>query len=191
MTSETGREDRTGDTVGQRIREIRLARNITLTALAEASDLSAGLVSQVERGLSNPSLETLRKIARVLQVPIFSLFQDDKAELVSVVRRDRRMRVQSPEHDIIYSRISPGRGKLEVLHGVLQPYSASSDEPWSHPSEECVVVLRGTLVVQVSGDDYELQSGDSCYFHSSHPHRYRNPSDDAAEFIISITPPSY
>jgi hypothetical protein len=43
----------------------------------------------------------------------------------------------------------------------------------------------------VSGDDYELQSGDSCYFHSSNPHRYRNPFDAAAEFIISVTPPSY
>jgi transcriptional regulator with XRE-family HTH domain len=99
MNSETRREDRAGDTVGQWIREIRSARGITLTALAEASDLSAGLVSQVERGLSDPSLETLRRIARALQVSIFSLFQNDKTELVSVVRRDRRMRVQSPEDE--------------------------------------------------------------------------------------------
>jgi quercetin dioxygenase-like cupin family protein len=101
------------------------------------------------------------------------------------------MRVQSPEQDISYTRISPNRGKLEVLQGRLSPHSASSAEAWSHPSEECLVVLRGSLVVEVSGEDYELQSGDSCYFDSNRPHRYKNPFDEPSDFIVSITPPSY
>jgi transcriptional regulator with XRE-family HTH domain len=184
-------EDKTGGTVGQRIRDVRSARGLTLAALAEASDLSTGLISQVERGISDPSLETLRRIAKVLDVPIFSLFQGPDADAVSVIRRDRRMRVQSPEQDISYTRISPNRGKLEVLQGRLSPHSASSAEAWSHPSEECLVVLRGSLVVEVSGEDYELQSGDSCYFDSNRPHRYKNPFDEASDFIVSITPPSY
>lgn len=191
MMSHVRSEDKTGGTVGQRIRDVRSARGLTLTALAEASNLSIGLISQVERGISDPSLETLRRIAKVLDIPIFSLFQGPDADAVSVIRRDRRMRVQSPEQDITYTRISPNRGKLEVLQGRLSPRSASSAEAWSHPSEECLVVLRGSLVVEVSGEDYELQSGDSCYFDSNRPHRYKNPFDEPAEFIVSITPPSY
>jgi transcriptional regulator with XRE-family HTH domain len=191
MMSHVRSEDKTGGTVGQRIRDVRSARGLTLTALAEASDLSTGLISQVERGISDPSLETLRRIAKILDIPIFSLFQDQDEDAVSVIRRDRRKRVQSPEQDIVYTRISPNRGKLEVLQGRLSPRSASSAEAWSHPSEECLVVLRGNLVVEVSGEDYELQSGDSCYFDSNRPHRYRNPFDEPSEFIVSITPPSY
>lgn len=177
--------------LGHRIRELRSARGLTLTALADGAGLSTGLISQVERGLSDPSLETLRRIAKVLDVPIFSLFRQDDAATVSVVRKNRRMRVRSPDHEIVYSRISPGGGRLEVLHGRLGPGGASAPEPWSHPSEECLVVLSGSLIVEVAGTGYELGEGDSCYFDSNLAHRYRNPGAEPAEFIVSVTPPSY
>lgn len=177
--------------LGHRIRETRSARGLTLTALAEATGLSAGLISQVERELADPSLETLRRIAKVLEIPLFNLFRQEDSGTVAVVRKERRTQVKSPDQDIVYSRISPGGGRLEVLHGTLGPLSASAAEPWSHPSEECLVVLSGQLVVEVAGRDYELSGGDSCYFDSHLPHRYRNPHEQAAEFIVTITPPSY
>jgi transcriptional regulator with XRE-family HTH domain len=177
--------------LGQRIRELRSGRGMTLTALADEAGLSTGLISQVERGLSDPSLETLRRIAKVLDIPIFSLFQQDDSAPVAVVRKDSRTQVRSPKHDIVYSRLSAGRGRLEVLHGHLGPRSASVAEPGSHPSDECVVVLSGALIVEVAGVEYELAAGDSAYFDASLPHRYRNPHSRAAEFILSVTPPSY
>src|SRR5919106_6491606 len=80
------------NTVGVRIRELRTGRGMTLTALARATGLSAGLISQVERRLTDPSLETLRRIARTLDVPLFSLFREPDADSGAVViRRDRRM----------------------------------------------------------------------------------------------------
>jgi transcriptional regulator with XRE-family HTH domain len=184
-------DDLSAAPLGQRIRELRAVRGLTLTALADETGLSTGLISQVERGLSDPSLETLRRVAKVLDVPIFSLFQQDSGTAVQVVRKNRRMEVRSPDHDIVYSRISPGRGRLEVLQGHLGPGSASVAEPWSHPSEECVLVLSGAMIVEVAGEDYELGEGDGCYLDSSLPHRYRNPYAAPAEFIVSITPPSY
>jgi transcriptional regulator with XRE-family HTH domain len=184
-------EDISAAPLGQRIRELRAVRGLTLTALAEEAGLSTGLISQVERGLSDPSLETLRRVAKVLDVPIFSLFQRDGGTAVQVVRWNRRMKDKSLDHDIVYSRISPGRGRLEMLHGHLGPGSASAAEPWSHPSEECVLVLCGAMIVEVAGEEYELGKGDSCYLDSGLPHRYRNPHATPAEFIVSVTPPSY
>jgi transcriptional regulator with XRE-family HTH domain len=177
--------------LGHRIREIRAERGLTLTALADAAGLSTGLISQVERGLADPSLETLRRVAKVLDVPLFSLFHQDDAASVAIVRKQRRTQVKSPDHDIVYSRISPGGGKLEVLHGRLAPHCDSAPEPWAHQSQECLVVLSGALIVEVAGQDYELDEGDSCYLDSTLPHRYRNPGDTYTEFIVSITPPSY
>jgi transcriptional regulator with XRE-family HTH domain len=177
--------------LGQRIRQLRSGHGLTLTALAEATGLSTGLISQVERGLADPSLETLRRVAKVLEVPLFSLFRQEDTGSVAVVRKDRRTQVKSPDHDIVYSRISPGGGRLEVLHGTLGPHSASAPEPWAHPSEECLVVLSGQLIVEVAGRDYELSVGDSCYFDSHLPHRFRNTGEQPAEFIVTVTPPSY
>jgi transcriptional regulator with XRE-family HTH domain len=177
--------------LGHRIREMRSARGLTLSALAGATGLSTGLISQVERGLADPSLETLRRVAKVLEVPLFSLFRQEDMTSVAVVRASRRTQIKSPDQNIVYSRISPGSGRIEVLHGELGPHSVSAPEPWAHPSEECLVVLSGGLIVEVAGHDYELAEGDSCYFDSHLPHRYRNPHEEIAEFIVTVTPPSY
>jgi transcriptional regulator with XRE-family HTH domain len=180
------------NTVGVRIRELRTARGMTLTGLARSTGLSAGLISQVERGLTDPSLETLRRVARTLDVALFSLFREPDAESEAVVvRRERRMQVSSPHGGIRYQRLSPGFGRLELLEGTLEPGAASSSEPWSHPSEECVTVQEGQLVVEVGAQRYELGPGDSCYFDSRSPHRYVNPTRERSVFLVAITPPSY
>ena len=180
-----------GDSVGERIRAVRTERGLSLRALSARAEVSIGLLSQAERGVTDPSLQTLRAIARALDVPLFDLFQPPEEVAVAVVRRDQRLGLSAPHGEITYDRISPGAGKLEVLEGVLQPGGASSSEPWSHASEECVLVTEGTLTLEVGGDSHDLQVGDSCYFDSRLPHRYRNTGDERAVFIVSITPPSY
>lgn len=177
--------------IGERIRELRTARSMTATELAKAADVSVGMISQVERGITDPSLETLRRIARVLDTPVFSLFQDVEPDPVAVVRKDRRMNICSPHGGIVYQRISAGAGKVELLEGVLEPGGASSREGWSHPSNECVVVLTGRLVLEVDGVRYDLRTGDSASFDSRSPHRYVNETAKPVRFMVAVTPPSY
>jgi len=174
-----------------RIREFRSQRGLTVRQLADQAGVSTGLISQVERGVTDPSLETMRRIAEVLEVPLFSLFQQPEEESVAVIRRADRYRISSPHHAIAYTRASPGGAKLEVLEGVLEPGGVSADEPRSHPSEECVVVLDGQLTVQVGEQTHVLAAGDSCHFDSSIPHRFRNDGPATARFLVSVTPPSY
>lgn len=180
-----------GDSVGERIRAVRTERGLSLRALSARAEVSIGLLSQAERGVTDPSLQTLRAIARALDVPLFDLFQAPEEAAVAVVRRDQRLGLSAPHGEITYGRISPGAGKLEMLEGVLQPGGASSSEPWSHASEECVLVTEGILTLDVGGETHTLQVGDSCYFDSRLPHRYCNTGSERAVFIVSITPPSY
>ncbi|TNC25775.1 cupin domain-containing protein [Amycolatopsis alkalitolerans] len=174
-----------------RIRDYRVSRGLTVRELATRAGVSSGLISQVERGIADPSLETMRKIARVLEIPLFSLFQDEEPSKVAVIRRGDRATIGSPHSTITYSRASRGGSRLEVLEALLEPGSVSATEPRGHPSEECVVALSGCLVVEVMGERHELAEGDSCHFDSNLPHRFLNESGEPTRFLVSVTPPSY
>ncbi len=164
---------------------------MTVTELARAADVSVGMISQVERGVTDPSLETLRRIARALDTPLFSLFQESDPEPVAVVRAGSRMDVRSPRGEIAYQRVSAGGSRIEVLEGRLEAGAVSSETGWSHPSEECAVVLAGRLVVEVDGVRHELRAGDSATFDSRRPHRYLNETARPVRFLLAVTPPSY
>lgn len=187
--ADTGPEGSAG--LGERIRRLRTAKSLSIRELAERADVSTGLISQVERGITDPSLQTARALAKALHTPLFDLFAEPDRSEVAVVRKDRRLRQQSPHGEISYERVSPGSGRLELLEGTLKPGGVSSDEPWTHPSQECVVVTQGTLVAEVDGAEHRLSTGDSCYFDSRLPHRYRNEGSGPATFFVAITPPSY
>lgn len=177
--------------LGSRIRAAREQSGLSLRAFADRAELSPGFVSQLERGLVDPSLDSLRRIAAVLGVPLFDLFADGGGQGPAVVRRDGRVQVTSPRGGISYQRLSRGSGRLEVLEGVLEPGGSSSPTPWTHPSEECVTVITGSVQVEVDGQEIRLSEGDACSFDSRLPHRYLNDGDVPARFIVAITPPSY
>lgn len=177
--------------LGPRIRAAREQGGLTLRALAERADLSPSFVSQLERGLVNPSLESLRRIAVALGIPLFELFTDGDRHGPGVVRRDARVQVSSPRGGISYERLSSGSAHFELLEGVLEPGGSSSPTPWTHPSEECVTVIVGSIQVEVGGEVIPLSEGDSCSFDSQLPHRYLNHTDTPARFVLAVTPPSY
>ncbi|WP_432563602.1 helix-turn-helix domain-containing protein [Kineococcus sp. SYSU DK003] len=177
---------------GFRIRELRVARGLTIAALAEAAGVSAALISQVERGLADPSLATLRQVARALSVPLFDLFESaPRASRVAVIRRGKEVTITTPNGDTSYTRMSAPHGQLEVLRGRLKAGGVSHDEAWSHPAEECVIVVRGRLLVEVDGEFHHLDEGDSCSFDSRLPHRLVNETTATTEFLVAVTPPSY
>lgn len=148
------------------------------------------MLSQVERGQSDPSLESLRRLAEAMQVPLFDLFRGEGPEQTTVVRHDERRLVSSPKQHVTYSRVSRSGGKVEVLEATLEPGAASSETPRSHIAEECVLVLEGSLIAEIDGTEYTLGTGDSCHFDSALPHRFLNPHTGKARFIVSVTPPS-
>ncbi|MFV0406989.1 MAG: helix-turn-helix domain-containing protein [Propioniciclava sp.] len=178
--------------IGGRIRSLRTELGMTAQQLAHKAELSPAQISQIERGSSDPSLESLRRIARALGKPLFDLFADTATSGVRVVREPDRVILRSPRSGISYARVSPGSGRLEVLIGDLSPGSTSSEQPWAHPpSEECILVIAGELIVEVEGTEHQLSSGDSAYYESARPHRYLNRGNTITRFLISVSPPSY
>lgn len=172
------------------IREVRKGKGLTIAEVAKDAGVSAALLSQVERGRVDPSLETLRQVARVLEVPLFSLFLLEEASQVEVIRQGQEKTITSPGGDLIYAQKSIPGGSLEVLAGKLQPGGKSHGTPWTHLSEECIVVTQGTLRVEVNGVSHDLHVGDSCHFDSHLPHRFVNATEATVEYLVAVTPPS-
>jgi transcriptional regulator with XRE-family HTH domain len=180
--------------LGREIRGLRKARGLTLAAVAQASGLSVGYLSLLERNRSTPSINALLAISRALGVTISWFFEAGEVpetERDLVVRRTRRRRLDFAP-GISDELLSPSlAGALELLSSRFRPGAASGEVPYTHEGEEAGIVLRGQLELWVDGKVFLLEAGDSFGFSSSLPHRYRNPGSEEAEVIWAITPPSY
>jgi len=173
----------------ERVRTLRKQRGMSLRQLAQATGVSPALLSQVERGTTDPSLSTVRKLAAVLGADLATLFAETPPAEVHHSRPGQRPLLSAGADLMSYERLTPGRSDLEVLHGRLAPGQATSEEPWSHPSTECAVVVVGTMSAEVGGVRHNLAIGESLTFDSRLPHRYFNDTDGPAEYLIAVTPP--
>jgi transcriptional regulator with XRE-family HTH domain len=180
--------------IGSDIRGLRKARGLTLTDLAEASGLSIGYLSLLERNRATPSIKALHAVSRALGVTISWFFEASdtpEEERDLVVRRARRRRLDYSA-GLVDELLSPNlSGALELLSCRFPPGASSGDDPYTHAGEEAGVVIRGRLELWVDGRTVTLEAGDSFGFQSTLPHRYRNPGPDETEVIWAITPPSY
>lgn len=181
--------------VGQEIRHLRKARGATLSELSKCAGLSQGYLSQIERGISSPSVKALHSISRALGVTISWFFSPssitDGALRDFVVRADNRRSLKFSS-GIIDELLSPNLGrKIELLRCVFQPGAESGAEPYTHRGEEAGVVISGKLNLWLGDRHIELKEGDSFAFSSDTPHRYNNPTDEETVVIWAITPPSY
>jgi transcriptional regulator with XRE-family HTH domain len=179
--------------LGKAIHTARQGR-YTVQELANAAGVSAGLVSQLERGIGNPSFKTLQAIATALDLRIGDLVEAASPRDVEpmLVRRDRRARLQVSNGGPVYELLTPNlRGKLEVLETSLPPGFSNREEPFLHDGEELVVVLEGSVDVGVGDTLGTLQVGDAITYDSGLPHWWENKTDRPAKVLGVVTPPSF
>ncbi|NQV46075.1 MAG: cupin domain-containing protein [Rhodospirillales bacterium] len=194
-TASSAKAGEVSEVVGEEIRHLRNAREIKLSELSEASGLSVGYLSQIERGISSPSIKALHSISRALDVTISWFFKDadtsNSIERRYVVRADKRRNLHF-EGGITDELLSPNLGReLELLRCTFSPGATSGGEPYTHRGEEAGVIISGTMELWLDDDHFVLEEGDSFAFSSDKPHRYRNSGDTEAVVIWAITPPSY
>jgi transcriptional regulator with XRE-family HTH domain len=178
--------------VGERLRAIRRMRRCTLRTVAERSGLSEGFLSQVERGRSNASIASLRRIADALGVSVSDLFEPNGPPRPRVLRRDDRPALTFGVLGRKLLLTPKPLHHLEVFVGELGPGGSTGPEPYAHgDSEELFVVLSGSVQLELGGELHRLEHGDSIDYRSSTPHRIVNVGDELAEVMWIISPPSY
>jgi transcriptional regulator with XRE-family HTH domain len=178
--------------LGRLVRSIRVSRGMSIEALAKVAEVSAGGISQIERGVGNPAFTTLVKMAYGMGVPVGSFLRTDQEEIGLVVRKDRRKRLVPSEEGLVYELLTPDlQRRLEMIRAQIAAGFDNSDRPFVHEGEECVHLLDGELLIYIDGDEYHLTEGDSITYDPMVPHWYRNPFPRPGILISAITPPSF
>jgi mannose-6-phosphate isomerase-like protein (cupin superfamily) len=149
-------------------------------------------LSQVERGRSSASIASLRRIADALGVSMADLFGPDGVQGPRVLRRDERPALSFGILGRKLLLTPRPLDHLEVFAGELEVGGSTGEQPYAHgDSEELFVVLSGTVQLELGGEVFELEHGDSIDYRSSTPHRISNVGQELAEVMWIISPPSY
>ncbi|MBA2717775.1 MAG: cupin domain-containing protein [Chloroflexi bacterium] len=178
--------------LGPRIRSLRQARQVTLRELAERAGVTESFLSQVEREVTSPSIASVQRIARALDLGIAELFVDE-APLGRVVRRAERRRIAYPGLAAIDEFLTSGNdGRLQVIVSTIEAGGGTGDDAYTHDSdEEVVVILEGCLELWVGDEEHRLETGDAITYSSRLPHRNRNPGPGRAIVLFCATPPTF
>lgn len=180
-------------TLARDIRALRKARGLTLVATADRLGRSVGWLSQVERGLSVPSLADLRALAELYAVPLGLFFSHDVPRDVErgvVVRAGSRRALGTSESGLVEELLSPDLGgSFEMLRSVFAPGAALAATA-HRPTEEAGYVVSGMLEIEIAGIWHSLAEGDSFRFQGK-PFRWRNSGHVPAVVIWVVSPPVY
>jgi DNA-binding transcriptional MerR regulator/quercetin dioxygenase-like cupin family protein len=174
---------------GQRFRRLRTRRGLSLAKVAKATGVSIGFLSALERGQMRSSIATLRRIARFYRANILSLFETagDNPRLVRPAQR----KILEATPDVRMELLAWGNTAMEPHLFRIKP-GGGSGESYSHEGEEFLHVLRGDFEIWLnSGEHYCLKPGDSLYFESSIPHRWKNPGRKETWLLWINTPPTF
>ena len=179
------------DDIGARIRAERKQKGWTLEALASKSGLSTGFLSQVERDLTTLSIVSLSAICRALNVPIESLFSSSRpiGEAPSAVTgADQQLHIQIGGSPITYRYLSGQLPDVPIEELLIAEFPPHCDQKHSsHEGQELGYVLRGSLVLHVGGEQYELRVGDSYRVDASQHHGYRTSASEGADVLMAVT----
>ena len=174
--------------VGERLRELREARNISMRALATRSGLSANALSMIERGRASPSVSTLYKLSEALGVSITAFFSSDAQRKQFVfLKGDVRSRISFTRG--IFEGLGGEQfvGRVEPFMLTLENSANSGPRTMSHTGHEFVFCLRGALEYQVERQVFLMEPGDSLLFAAHLKHKWRNPGRNVSTALIIIS----
>lgn len=173
--------------IGQRLRAARLARHLTMEQVAEATHLSKGFISRVERDQTSPSVNTLVVLCEVLDLPIGDLFTRtdathlplEQAPRINLGGRGADERLLSPRRD----------GRFQMIRSRVEPGGDGGDTLYTIGAEiELVHVIGGSVRLEFSDRSWDLSEGDTLTFNAREPHNWHASSTEGADLIWLLVP---
>lgn len=177
--------------LGRRLKRARAVKDMTLKNVEARSGVSATHISQIERGMTSPTVGALQKLAKALEKETVFFLEEVDLEDVSVSGDTLSTVAYSENPRVVFQNFTKGipGGKLRIGQLEAAPSGGTMTSPHTHEGEECGFVMKGTLEVRVEDKSYIVKAGQAIHFNGTRPHSYGNPGQDLVEaiWISSLT----
>lgn len=175
--------------VGQRLREIRGRRRLSMRSLAEISGLNINTLSLIENQHTSPSVSTLQQLAQSLQVSITEFFETDQGSKKLVHQKHGKRPHAVFEHSTMED-LAAGMPRFgaEPIIVTLEPDADSGNKPIVHTGREFVYCLDGRIAYMVDNETFLLESGDSLIFEAYLPHHWKNVDSTPSRALLVLCP---
>jgi transcriptional regulator with XRE-family HTH domain len=178
---------------GEKIRAIREKKKMTLREVAQRAEVTESLISQIERNRVSPAIDTLMRIAGILDVDLEYLFRDfKKTKAVNLVRHNERNRIVmqgSTYEQLSRTAGADGEHGMEAYYIEIAPGGEKGSREYGHRGTELGIILNGSGEFTFGTETYQLRQGDSISYESDIPHLLRNRGKSRLRAIWITTPP--
>jgi len=169
--------------IGKNLNTLRKQKDLSLDKVAELTGVSKGMLAQMEKGVSNPTVTTLWKIAKGLNVSFSYFMEEEDKEIVHICHNDIIPIIESDEKMRLYPLFPyDTERKFEVFLIELEPGCIHQSLAHNKGAEEYVIVTRGQMEVVIEDLTYKLSYGDAMRYFANKPHSYRNKTNDIVSF---------
>lgn len=180
--------------VGEKIKQLRERKGLSLKGVADATGFSTALLSQMENHLVSPSLGSLIKLAKALEVRVGDFFGETQGEPFAIVRKDERKKISrfASKEGVSYGYSYESLGfekkdrRMEPFLVTLEPATLKTSKTSVHEGEEFIFVLEGEMEVILGDHTDILYSGDSIYYDSNIPHRVQCHQDKVTRILAVL-----
>jgi transcriptional regulator with XRE-family HTH domain len=180
--------------VGLRLQSIRKLKGLSQRELAKRAGVTNSTISMIEKNSVSPSVSSLKKVLGGIPmslVEFFSPAEEQEGQVQVVYRADELTDIHSGAISMrLVGKAHPSRS-LAFLDEIYPPHSDTGPEMYAHEGQEAGLLVQGRLELTVGDEVFVLSSGDSYYFESNKPHRFRNPFDQPARLVSATTPATF
>lgn len=171
--------------IAYNLKRLREKRNLSLGQLAELAGVSKVVLSQIEKGDSNPTINTIWKITGAMKLPYTSLLELPEVQAVHVKKKEIVELEEDKYHIFSYYPKDQNRN-FEMYQIEMDPGCVHSSIGHSTNSSEYIMMIEGTAILEVDGKEYVIEEDDGLFFDASVPHCYKNATDKKVRMELLI-----
>lgn len=173
--------------LAENLKTLRTNKKLSLDKVAEMTGVSKTMLGQIERGESNPTINTVWKIANGLKISFTALINQPQPDTVLVTKND----IQMLQEDHGRYRVFPyfpfdENRRFEVYSVEIDQGGYLSADPHSEGTEETITVFEGELTVRIDNEEYTLRNGESIRFKADRQHDYHNSGNELTRVSMVI-----
>lgn len=176
--------------IGEKIKDLRLACELTQEELADRCELTKGYISQLENDLTSPSIATLKDILSALGTDFKEFFSDIGRDEKINFNKNEFIEKETDAYVLNWLVPNSQKNAMEPVHMLLKA-GFSTDEDFPHEGEEFGFVLKGEILLMLGKKRVKVKKGESFYYTANKTHKIFNKSNKDAEFIWVSSPPTF